>query len=121
LGISAPAQLETHHYLGNIVENYLIAELYKKRTNEGKRPAFWFWQDHKNNEIDLLIEEGGKIKAVEIKSSHTFNSRLLSGLKQWQNLNGDAQTQSYLVYAGEQRMELEHGRLMPWQFALKEL
>ncbi len=121
LGIGSPVQLDTHHYLGNIVENYLIAELYKKRTNAGKKPSFWFWQDHKNNEVDLLIEEDGKTKAIEIKSSHSFNSRLLSGLKYWKNLNGDAQTQQYLVYAGQQRIELEFGQLMPWQTALDEL
>ena len=121
LGISAQLQLETHHYFGNIVENYLIAELYKKRTSAGKKPSFWFWQDHKNNEVDLLIEEDGKTLAIEIKSSQTFNNRLLSGLQHWKNLNGDAQTQEYLVYAGQQRMELSIGQLMPWQTALKEL
>lgn len=121
LGISAPEQLETHHYLGNIVENYLITELYKKRANHGKRPSFWFWQDHKNNEIDLLIEEDGKTMAIEIKSSQTFNPRLLSGLQHWEKLNGSVPTQNYLVYAGQQRMELAVGQLMPWESALKEL
>ncbi|MFN0037463.1 MAG: ATP-binding protein [Saprospiraceae bacterium] len=121
LGISAPSQLETHHYFGNVVENYLIAELYKKRTNRGQRPSFWFWQDHKNNEVDLLIEEGGKTKAVEIKSSQTFNPRLLSGLQSWKNLSGSTPALQYLVYAGAQRMDLELGQLMPWQAALEEL
>ncbi len=78
LGISAPEQLETHHYFGNIFkENAVIAELYKKRSNAGKRPTFWFWQDQHRNEVDLLIEEGGKLRAVEIKSSQTYNSRLV--------------------------------------------
>ncbi len=121
LAISSPTQLETHHYLGNIVENYIIAELYKKRSNEGRRPSFWFWQDQKNNEIDLLIEEDGKTMAIEIKSSQTYNTRLLSGLQHWENLNSGTPTHNYLVYAGQQRMELALGQLMPWQSALKEL
>lgn len=121
LAISTPSQLETNHYLGNIVENYVIAELYKKRTNAGKRPSFSFWQDHKNNEIDLLIEEDGKTLAIEIKSSQTFNTRLLSGLQHWTNLNTNNPTYNYLVYAGQQRMELAVGQLLPWQSALKEL
>ncbi len=121
LGISAPMQLDTHHYLGNIVENYLIAELYKKRSNAGKKPSFWFWQDQKGNEVDLLIEEDGKTKAIEIKSSQTFNSRLLSGLQYWKKTNGNTQMQQYLVYAGQQHMDMELGQLMPWQLALEEL
>jgi predicted AAA+ superfamily ATPase len=121
LAISAPEQLETHHYLGNIIENYLIAELYKKRTNAGKRPAFWFWQDQKSNEIDLLIEENGKTMAIEIKSSQTYNTRLLSGLQHWENLSREQKTDNYLVYAGTQHMEMALGQLMPWQSALKKL
>ncbi len=121
LGISASRQLETHHYYGNIIENYLIAELFKKRINLGKRPAFWFWQDQKKNEIDLLIEEGGKIKAIEIKSSQTYNTRLISGLGAWQKISGSTPENQYLVYAGQQSMELELGRLLPWQKAINTL
>ena len=121
LGVSASHQLGTHHYYGNIMENYLIIELYKKRINLGKRPVFWFWQDQKNNEVDLLIEEDGQTKAVEIKSSQTFNTRLLSGLKTWQHLSGSASEDQFLVYAGQQRMELEVGQLLPWQVALEIL
>ena len=119
LGIASAKQLEMHHYFGNIVENAIILELYKKRVNAGKRPKFWFWQDQKNNEVDLLIEEDGILKAVEIKSSQTYNSRLTSGLKLWQKLSGSAPKNQFLIYAGEQEAELEHGRLLPWRKGLE--
>jgi len=121
LGISAVQQLNTHYYYGNIIENYLITELYKKRTVQGKRPVFSFWQDHKNNEIDLLIEEDGQIKALEIKSSQTFNSRLLYGLNTWQKLSGSGAENQFLMYAGTQELELELGRLLPLNKALEQL
>ncbi|MDX2245609.1 MAG: ATP-binding protein [Bacteroidia bacterium] len=121
LGITSPLQLERHHYMGNIVENAIIVELYKKRTNAGKRPKFWFWQDQKNNEIDLLVEEDGVLKAIEIKSSQTYNSRLTSGLKLWHKLSGNPPENQFLVYAGEQEGELEHGRLLPWHKGLELL
>ena len=115
MGITSPSQLEPHHHFGNIIENALIVELYKKRTNAGKRPRFWFWQDQKNNEVDLLIEEDGRLKAVEIKSSQTYNSRLVSGLKHWQKLTGSSPENQYLVYAGDQEGELEYGQLLSWR------
>jgi len=118
LGITSAAQLERHHYFGNIVENAIIVELYKKRTNSGKRPRFWFWQDQKNNEIDLLMEEEGTIRAVEIKSGQTYNSRMASGLKNWHKLTGNDPVNNFLVYAGEQEGELEHGHLLPWRRGL---
>jgi predicted AAA+ superfamily ATPase len=121
LGISSPQQLETHHYFGNIVENAIIADLYKKRSHAGKRPVFWFWQDQHGNEVDLLIEEEGSLTAVEIKASQTFNTRLLSGLNKWSQVSKGRTPNQYLVYAGTQSMALELGQLMPWEAALKTL
>lgn len=114
-------QLTTHHYMGNIIENTILSDLYKKRTNAGKRPAFWFWRDQHQNEVDLLIEENGNLQAVEIKSSQTFNTRLLSGLAKWQQVSGGSAKQNALVYAGTQYAEMENGRLLPWRQALWEL
>jgi len=118
LGIGSPAQLETHHYFGNIVENAILVELYKKRTNAGTRPAFWFWQDQQGNEIDLIMEERGQLHAIEIKSSQTYNTRLSTGLRRWQSLAGTRAERQYLVYAGEQEGEHEFGTLLPWRKAL---
>lgn len=121
LGIARPELLETHHYFGNIFENMVLVELYKKRANQGKRPVFWFWQGQHGNEVDLLIEEEGNLLAIEIKASQTYNSRLLSGLKMWQHMTGSAPEKQYLVFAGTQNMELAAGRLLPWQEALRIL
>lgn len=121
LGIESPAQLETYPTFGNIVENAIVADLFKKRAHLGKRPAFWFWQDQHGNEVDLLIEEAGKLKAIEIKSSQTFNSRLVSGLSKWAQISGSPPKQNFLVYAGTQEQALEQGTLMPWRKALVDL
>lgn len=121
LGIGSTSQLETHYAFGNIVENAIIADLYKKRAHEGKRPAFWFWQDQHGNEVDLLIEGEGELKAVEIKSSQTYNTRLMAGLSKWAQLSGTPSGQCYLVYAGAREMDLEQGQLMSWQSALRSL
>lgn len=121
LGISSAPQLEKHHYFGNIVENAIIVELYKQRVNSGKRPKFWFWQDQKGNEIDLVLEENGALRAIEIKSSQTYNTRLASGLKLWQNLTSGSTENQFLIYAGEQEGDLPYGKLLPWRKALEVL
>ncbi|MEZ4774103.1 MAG: ATP-binding protein [Bacteroidia bacterium] len=118
LGLTSEDQLENYHFAGNIFENAIISELYKKRTNYARQPVFWFWQDQHGNEIDLLIEEDLKLKAIEIKSSQTYNSRLTSGLKLWQKIAGSQPENQFLVYAGEMEAELEHGRLLPWRKGL---
>ena len=71
--------------------------------------------------MDLIIEEDGLIKAIEIKASQTYNTRLMSGLTYWQNFEVTEPRAQYLVYGGQQKMDLDAGKLMPWQTALEEL
>lgn len=117
LGISALQQLDTHYHYGSIIENMMIAELYKKRSHRGERPPFWFWRDSNGNEVDLLIEEKGVLKAIELKASRTFNTRLLSGLAWWQKTTKQPPGQSFLLYLGNQGFQTEYGTLMPWKEA----
>lgn len=121
LGISSAEQLEDHYFFGNIFENFIVSELYKKRANKAERPVFWFWQDQHGNEIDLLIEENLTMKAIEIKSGQTYNTRFSKGLKLWQNMSGADPVNQFLVYGGIQDHAIENGTLLPWQEALARL
>jgi hypothetical protein len=49
------------------------------------------------------------------------NTRLLSGFKLWQKLHHSPSEQLYLVFAGDQNLQLEHGHLMPWHQGIVEL
>ncbi|MBK6932078.1 MAG: ATP-binding protein [Saprospirales bacterium] len=118
LGIHALEQLNTHFAYGNILENMLIAELYKKRTHRGARAPFWFWRDNHGNEVDLIIEDAGALRAVELKAAKTFNTRLFQGLSRWQKTSGQSAGQSAVVYLGNQRFQTDHGTLLPWTEAI---
>ncbi|MCB9267880.1 MAG: DUF4143 domain-containing protein [Lewinellaceae bacterium] len=115
LGINSLEQLNIHYHYGNIMENMMITDLYKKRSHRGERPQFWFWRDSNGNEVGLLIEEAGILKAIELKAAKTFNTRLLSGLKWWQKTTGQAPEHSSLIYLGNQRFQTENGALIPWR------
>lgn len=118
LGINAIEQVNTHYAYGSIIENMVISELYKKRSHRGERPRFWFWRDSNGNEVDLLIEENGTIKPIEIKSARTFNTRLFSGLAWWHNTSGQSPENASVIYLGDQHFQTEHGALLPWKRAL---
>ncbi|TAK34822.1 MAG: ATP-binding protein [Saprospiraceae bacterium] len=118
LGIAAVEQLDTHYLYGNILENMLLAELYKKRSHRGANPPFWFLRDSNGNEVDLLIKEGDVLKAVELKAAKTFNTRHFSALAIWQKAAGISVDNSYVIYLGQQEFQTEHGKLLPWRKAL---
>ena len=54
----------------------------------------------RKQEIDLIIDQGTKLKAFEIKSGKTIQSDFFKALIDFQKLHAD--TDSYLVYGGDE-------------------
>lgn len=52
---------------GNIFENFIVNELIKNAEYKGTYEKFYFWRTTEQQEIDLVIEKNGLLKAVEIK------------------------------------------------------
>lgn len=127
LGIESPAQLATHHLRGNIFESMVVAEYVKRRYHMGLRANAWFWRDSKGQEVDLLLEQGGQLTAVEIKSAETLNPDLFQGLRYFQSLADIPEDRLFLVHGGSYRdahgqpgaqpraQQRKHGRALSWR------
>jgi len=100
LGIRAEAELQMHFAKGAIFENLVILEVMKMHYNQGRRPQLYYWRDSNQNEVDLLIQDGMKLHAVEIKSGKTINSDFFKGLTYFKKMAPD--TQLHLVYGGNE-------------------
>jgi len=99
LGIRQISDLDAHWARGALFENMVIADLMKTYFNRGEIPLLYYWRDSAGNEVDCLIDAGGRIKIVEIKSSVTVAADFFKGLKYYKNL--DAAAESFLVYGGD--------------------
>ncbi len=100
LGIRTTEELNIHFAKGNLFENLVITELMKKTLNQGKRPQFYFWRDSAQHEIDLLVQNGVQLEAIEIKSGKTIQKDFFKGLNYLKKINPT--TNSYVVYGGDQ-------------------
>jgi predicted AAA+ superfamily ATPase len=80
LGIHSPAQLDTHPLRGAIFECWAVSEILKHHTHRGLTPRLSFFRDRKGHECDLVIEEGNRLIAVEIKSGQTVASDVFGAL-----------------------------------------
>lgn len=58
---------------GALFENLVISEFRKKYFSLGKLPHFYFYRTAKGQEVDLILEEEGKITAIEIKLGKSAN------------------------------------------------
>ena len=107
LGIRSVTDLAVHFARGSLFENLVINELTKNWLNRGQRPPFYFWSDQSSHEVDLLIDRGISLTAVEIKSGRTINPDFFRGLQYFSKLAPG--TTLALAYGGDtpqQRTEL---------------
>lgn len=114
LGIRNVSQLKTHPLRGSIFEGMVVTELIKKRTNAGLPINIYYWRDKTGHEIDVIIDNGGKLLPVEIKSGKTLNSEFFKNIEYWSKLSGVEK--SVLLYAGEQNQKRTTGKeIMNWR------
>ena len=100
LGIETPQQLSRDRKRGNLFENFIVSEILKQRYNKGKENNLFFYRDSHQNEVDLLLRNGMKFNAIEIKSSQTFNIEFEKGLKVIDKVLADRITGKTIVYSG---------------------
>lgn len=103
LGIRNVKDLELHFAKGNIFENLVISEMYKNSINNRTKSKMYFWRDKSQNEVDLIIENGLNLNAIEIKSGKTINQNFFKGLDYFKKLKTD--TQLHLIYGGTENQE----------------
>ena len=74
--------LEAGNMAGNFFENFVIVEIIKSYYNNGElRPPLYFYRDKDKKEIDLIIEQNGKLYPIEIKKSANPTKDMISNFK----------------------------------------
>ena len=58
----------------------MVSEVLKSRLHRGVPPRLSFYRDQPGLEVDLIVEEGRRVEAVEIKSGQTIASDALASL-----------------------------------------
>jgi predicted AAA+ superfamily ATPase len=64
---NTPEALEAGAFSGAIFETYVVSEIIKSYWHNGKEPAIYFYRDKDGKEVDVVLEENGKLYPVEIK------------------------------------------------------
>jgi len=98
LGIESAKDLIIHPMRGAIFENFIICEFFKARKNRSQREQLYFWRDRSGHEIDLVVEEGIRLRAFELKSGATVRDDWFRSLSFWKELTGEEDLQ--IIYGG---------------------
>ncbi len=115
LKISTHETYITHQMRGPVFENFVILEIMKNSLNLGKRPHLSFFRTQSGDEVDLVIEDGKGLTALEIKSSLTWDRSFLKGLNVFTNLLQEEVYRKVVVFAGEGNFIADNSSVISWE------
>ena len=118
MGIRTENEIRSHPLRGALFETLVVNELMKTRANLGLREPLYFWRDNIGTEVDVVMERGNEIAAVEIKSGPSVASDALRQLDKWRKYATERGRFSAvhlgLVYGGDTRFMREGVDVLPW-------
>ena len=121
LGIESPRQLDTHPLRGGIFESWAIAEVTKAFLHRGRRPRLYFYRDRNQLEVDLLVDRGGELTALEIKSGKTPSGHFFDALERFTRQMKPSKNRPFwsgplgVIYGGDESQERSRGRMISWR------
>jgi predicted AAA+ superfamily ATPase len=119
LGIRDKPTLDIHYSKGALFENMVLLERIKHAWNTKTREKFYFWRDTRGNEVDILIEDGVKLTALEVKSGKTIHKDFFKGLNHFKGLKPDADF--CLVYGGTEVQQRKEATVTGFNGLVKSL
>lgn len=119
LGIREPEQLRHHPLRGAIFESWAASEIYKARVHAARPPDLFHFRDDRGTEVDVVVERGDEVVAVECKSGSTVVPDFLEGLETFATRVEDRlphlRMVRRLIYGGEQRQRRRSIAVVPWR------
>lgn len=121
LNITSLSQLKTHYLYGSLFESFVITELMKDRFNAGLQPNCYFWRDRLGHEIDCILDQGGQLTPIEIKSSKTIAADYFSGIQYWSSLAKMSPSLGYVIYGGLLSQQRQQGNVLSWKTMMRQI
>ena len=70
-GLNTAEMLMNSYLSGAFIETYVVSEIIKSYIHNGKTPNLYYLRTSNKEEIDIILEENGKIYPLEIKQTAT--------------------------------------------------
>jgi predicted AAA+ superfamily ATPase len=112
-GVRDARELVVGGLRGPIFETFIVAEFLKHKRNYLRQEELFFWRDHAGHEIDLLVERGDQLIAIECKAGQTVAEDWFTPLEQFSTLAGaDA---GLILYGGDSGQARSRFPVIGWR------
>jgi hypothetical protein len=72
LGVRTPEQLRVHPLRGAVFESWVASDVLKARVHRARPADLFLLREVRGAEVDLIVEDGMRVRAVEAKSGATI-------------------------------------------------
>ncbi|MGQ9840233.1 MAG: ATP-binding protein [Anaerolineae bacterium] len=99
-----------------LVENLVVAELFKTSLHRGEEPTLYFWRTAAGSEVDVVVERQSRLIPVEIKASATPRPDMARAIAAFRRDFGDRAGSGYVIHVGKIVLPLGNG-VLAWPFS----
>ncbi len=111
VGLKDPEHAAAGPLGGVIFETAVLTEIVKTFVHRGEEAPVYFWRTAAGDEVDMVVEAGGKLVPIEVKLSATPRPAMAAGITRFRQLFGDRAAQGYVVHPGDVRLPLAPGAI----------
>lgn len=100
---------------GAIVETFVFSEIYKRLLSSGIDPQVYFWRTSQGAEVDIIVEDQGRLIPIEVKATSTPRPSMADGIIAFQKDLGMRVDNGYVVHLGDTMLPLKpHVSALPF-------
>ncbi|GHU50145.1 ATPase [Clostridia bacterium] len=108
LGWNTPEQMVNGAMWGHIFESFVFGEILKSYYNDGDvMPPLYYYRDKDKNEIDLLVEDGGTLHPIEIKTTSDPNKQMTRAFRYVEEIAGKAVGEGAVICIAKEALPLK--------------
>jgi predicted AAA+ superfamily ATPase len=89
---------------GGLLENFVCMELRKQAAWSRERPQLFHWRTHGQQEVDIVLEAGGRLVGIEVKSATTVTADDFKGLRALASDAGPRWVRGLVLYLGSEML-----------------
>ena len=108
-GLKDPDHAASGPLAGPLMEAAVLGEIVKTLTHRGERPDVYFWRTAAGVEVDFVVEVGGRLIPVEVKTTATPHPRMVGGIRTMREDLRERCGPGFLVHTGEGRLPMGSG------------
>jgi len=106
--------------MGSLFEHLVCNQIIHEAMDRDIETRVCTYRTEHGAEVDLIIEIGNQIFAVEVKASRSVAPVDLRGLQSFREYYGKSH-HSWILYQGTARKQLNGAEVWPWQDGIREL